>query len=194
MSRTESKTGNKVEANYLPWHTFTLSITSLSAYCLFLFTAPTSNPFPLGWKYSQLRSTVFPLWDIRLISDGMANSGCTVCVCASSTESDNRHRILLLRLQERGSPQGSCNGYSDVNDQGYYDLQEALTSSPKTNCIPVFDEELLLASPPQGYTLTSQVMLWIFINVFHSTTAGLSHHQWPMPFIICLSEQRRARE
>lgn len=77
--------------------------------------------------------------------------------CAFRNENDNRHHILPLRLPEHRSPQGSCNGYSDVNDRGYYDLQEALTSSPKTNCIPVFDEELLLASfappPPPGYTL-----------------------------------------
>lgn len=73
---------------------------------------------------------------------------------ASENENDNRSHILL-RLPDHKSPQGSCNGYSDVNDQGYYDFQEALTSSPKTNCIPVFDEELLLASfaPPPCYTL-----------------------------------------
>lgn len=95
--------------------------------------------------------------------------------CALRTENDNRHHVLLLGLQEHGSPQGSCNGYSDVSDQGYYDLQEALTSSPKTNCIPVFDE--LLLTSPHRVTLSSRVMLWIFINVFRSTTAGLSHHQ-----------------
>lgn len=62
---------------------------------------------------------------------------------------------MLLRQPEHESPQGSRNGYSDVNDRGYYDLQEARTSSPKTNCILVFDEERLLASfaPTPGYTL-----------------------------------------
>lgn len=76
-------------------------------------------------------------------------------MCACRNENDNRHHVVLLRLPEHRSPQGSCNGYSDVNDQGYYDLQEALTSGPKTNCILLFDEELLLASfaPTLGYTL-----------------------------------------
>lgn len=75
---------------------------------------------------------------------------------AFRNENDDGHHILLLRRLECGSPQGSCNGCSDANDQGYYDLQEALDSSPETNCILVFDEELLLASfasPPPGYTL-----------------------------------------
>lgn len=108
MSRTESKTGNKVEANYLPWHTFTLIITSLSAYCLFLFTAPTSNPFPLGWMYSQLRSTVFPFWDIRLISDGMVYSMCVppalkvttgIAFCSSGCKSAGPHRAAVMDIQ-----------------------------------------------------------------------------------------------
>lgn len=84
-------------------------------------------------------------------------SGCTVCV-PPEMKMTTGIAFVSSGLPEPRSPQGSCNGYSDVNDQGYYDLQEALTSSPKTNCIPVFDEELLLASfasppPSPGYTL-----------------------------------------
>lgn len=53
-----------------------------------------------------------------------------------------------------------------------------LTSSPRTNCILVSDEELLLASfAPLRVMLSIQVMLRIFINVFHRTAVGLSHHQ-----------------
>lgn len=71
---------------------------------------------------------------------------------ALRNENDN---ILPLMLPLHRSPQDCCNAYSDVSDQGYYDLQEPLTSSPKTNCISVFDEGLLLASfaSPQCYTL-----------------------------------------
>lgn len=46
-----------------------------------------------------------------------------------------------------------------------------ISSSLRTNCIRVFDKELLLAS----FALYSPVMLWIFINVFQSSAAGLSH-------------------
>ena len=64
-------------------------------------------------------------------------------------------------------PQGGCNGYSHVNDRGYYDLQEAPT-------LIVF--WCLIRSPPLSLRGLG-VMLWIFINVFLSAAAGLSLRQ-----------------
>lgn len=115
--------------------------------------------------YSHLlfsEQNTFPFLNIRLIPDTRLAGGCTVCVASHS------------------SPQAArAHAYSGVNDQGYYDLQEALATSPKTNYIPVclMRSCFLRYLPPPPPPPQLQVMLWIFINVFHSTAAGLSHHR-----------------
>lgn len=115
--------------------------------------------------------------------------------CALKHLNDNRHLIFLFRLPEHRSPRGSHNGYSDVNNLGYYELQEALTSRPNTNCISVFDAELFLASfaaPtfPRPVTLCGQVMLWMFSNVFHicrfkSPSMTYAFHYLPVRAATC---------
>lgn len=177
---------------YLPFHTFTLNALP---HCqqLFLFTAPLSNAITLGKCILTfyLQSSTFPFWDIRLIQDTrlVVDVQYEMKVTTGITLSSSGCRIAgPLRA-----------AVMDIQMSMIRDIMICRRLSPAVQRLIVFPclmrscSFASFASLPR-VTLSSQVMLWIFINVFHSTAAGLSHHQWPMPFIICLSEQQRARE
>ncbi len=108
-----------------PW------VTLLSADCLLLFTAALSNPLTLCKCIISfyLPSAIFLFWDIRLIP-GHRQPVDVQYVCLQKWKWQQASR-WAPQAAERRSQQGGSDWYSDVNDQGYYDLQEALISSPK---------------------------------------------------------------
>lgn len=103
----------KFQLLYLQFYLYFQCITWLSAYCLFLFMAPLSNPFTLGKCILTLylRSTIFPFWDISPISGNHAGSGCTVCILSemkmttcitffsSGCQSTGPHRAAVMDIQ-----------------------------------------------------------------------------------------------